>query len=287
MFCVGGLVVAWAIASLFATAFQCSLPKPYLFTSSPVGVGPSAAPHAQCFNQVVFWDAVGAVDIFTDVAIMILPVLVVRDLQLNLRKKINVVFAFSFRLIAVGMCVFRLITIPNMLNRGTDLTLNAWIPTIATLLEIFFSIFGTCVPHLRPFMESIQAGYLSGVMNEGESHAESRAYGRSQGDKYIMSNMRGQPRTEKSQTRSHIQSGKTSIDLPRHGQRNYDLEGRPGIGQALSTNDVVNRGMIEKPAQAHVRNDSAGSEGGRSGESTGSKAMIIKTTKEWSVSYQE
>lgn len=284
MFCIGGLVAAWAFAALWATAFQCSLPKPYLFTSSPIGVGPSAAPHAQCFNQVAFWDAVGAFDIFTDVAIMVLPILVVRDLQLNLQKKINVVFAFSFRLIAVGMCIFRLVTIPKMLKRGTDVTLNAWIPVIATMLEVFFSIFATCVPHLRPFMESIQAGYLSGVMNEGDTTAGSRpAYGRSMGDKYIMSNM-SVSKAEKSQMRSQVQSGKASIDLPRHGQRGHDLEGRPGIGQALSTNDVVHRGIVEKPQQAHVRNDSAGSDGN---ESTGSKAMIIKTTKEWSVSYQE
>lgn len=287
MFCVSGLVAAWAFASLWAAAFQCSLPKPYLFTSSPIGVGPSAAPHAKCFNQVAFWDAVGAFDILTDLAIMALPILVVRDLQLNFRKKINVVVAFSFRLIAVGMCIFRLVTIPAMLKRGTDVTMNAWIPTIATMLEVFFSIFAACVPHLRPFMESIQAGYLSGVTDDN-THAGSRAgYGRDTGDNYIMSKIGQQSRAEKNQMRSQVQSGKASIDLPRHGQRGGDLEGRPGIGQALSTNEVVGRGMVEKPQQAHVRNESVGSEGGRSGESTGSKAMIIKTTKEWSVSYQE
>lgn len=284
MFGVAALVAAWAIASLFAAAFQCSFPKPYLFTSSPVGVGPSAAPHAQCFNQVPFWDAVGAFDILTDLAIMLLPILVVRELQLNRRKKISVVFAFSFRLIAVGMCVFRLITIPQMLKRGTDVTLNAWIPMTATLLEVFFSIFATCVPHLRPFMESIQAGYLTGVTDE--THNGSGAgYGRS-GDNYIMSKM-GQSKAEKGQMRSHVQSGKTSMDHPRHGQRANELEGRQGIGQALSTNDVVARGTVEKPQQAHVRSESVGSDGGRSGGSTGSNAMIIKTTKEWSVSYQE
>jgi hypothetical protein len=215
---------------------------------------------------------------------MLLPILVVRELQLNRRKKISVVFAFSFRLIAVGMCIFRLITIPRMLKRGTDVTLNAWIPMIATLLEVFFTIFATCVPHLRPFMESIQAGYLSGVTDD--THAGSRAgYGRG-GDSYIMSKT-GQSKAEKRQMRSHVQSGKASIDFPRHGQRAHDLEGRAGIGQAVSTNDVISRGIIEKPQHAHVRNDSVGSDGGRSGGSTGSNAMIIKTTKEWSVSYQE
>jgi hypothetical protein len=162
MFGVAALIAAWAIASFLATAFQCSLPRPYLFTSSPVGFGASAAPHAQCFNQIPFWDFVGAFDIFTDLAIMALPILVIRDLQLIRRKKTSVVFAFSFRLLAVGMYIFRLITLPDMLRRGTDLTLHAWILTIATLLEIFFGIFATCVPHLRPFMESIQAGYSPG-----------------------------------------------------------------------------------------------------------------------------
>jgi hypothetical protein len=117
-------------------------------------------------------------------------------------------------------------------------------------------------------------------VTEGDTAGSRAGYG----DNYLMSKMgKSHAEKEKSQIRSHVHA---SMDLPRHGQRGMDLEGRPGLGQAVSTTDVIGRG-VEKPRQAHVRSESAGSDGGRSGESTGSKAMIIKTTKEWSVSYQE
>jgi len=273
MYVVGALVMLWGFVGIWASAFQCAVPHPYLYTTG------------KCFQQVAFWDAIGVIDIITDLAIMALPVIVVRNLQLPLKKKINVVFAFSFRVLAIGSTVFRLVELPKSLRRGTDVTLAGWLVTVATSLEVFFSIFATCVPHLRPFMESIQAGYLSGVINEGDT-PHSRAYA----DSYLMnkvgSRTAGGSKME-SHIRSQLTSGKRSIDLPKHGQKDLDVV-RPSIGQAMSTNDVVTtvRGG-NRDDDRHGRQESVGSEGGKSGGSTGSKAMIIKTTKEWSVSYQE
>ncbi|KAK5457210.1 hypothetical protein LTS15_004991 [Exophiala xenobiotica] len=270
---VGGIIIVWAFASVFASAFQCDLPHPYLITT------------AKCFSQTSFWDAFGVIDIITDVAIMAMPIFLVYNLQLVTKKKIAVCFAFSFRIGAVICTVWRLTEIHRFFDRGTDVTFHSWIPTIATILEIFFSVFSACVPHLRPFMDSIQAGYLSGVAQEDGRFG----YGN---DSYLMG------KTTQSKAVSAVRSQALrsevrgeSLDLPRQGTTSAD-----GIGQALTSSSRViihsgRGGKAQKdeldPRHEPNRSDSINSNGGRSDGSDGSKAMIIKTTKEWSISYQD
>jgi hypothetical protein len=274
MLAVGGVVLVWTIASIFASAFQCSLPHPYLITTS------------KCFSQVGFWEGVGVIDIATDLALMLLPVWLVFNLQLAARKKIAVCFAFSFRSFAIACTIWRLAQLHKFFDRGTDVTFNSWLPSIATSLEVFFSIFAACVPHLRPFMDSIQAGYLSGMIQEGDGRF---GYGN---DSYLMGKM-AQSKTAASQIRSQAMRSELrgeSLDLPRQGQTDDSAE-RQGIGRAISSNravmNKVSGGKQEKVSSDRNRSNSVGSDGALSHGSTGSKAMIIKTTKEWSISYQD
>ena len=242
-FAAGGFITIWTVASIFANAFQCSPPKTWAYTTG------------QCFDQTAFWTVFAIIDIITDVVIMGLPILLLYKLQLALSKKINVCFAFSFRILAVGCAIFRIIELPKLFHRHQDITLNSWLPTIATVLELFFSVFAACVPHLRPFMESIQAGFVSGI-EEGSSDGR-MAYGK---DSYLMGKMsrsKGGTNIMSSNVRSRADD-RGSFELPRQGQK---MDDRDSIGQAITTRD-------------HQRNRS--SDDNRSHDSTGSKAMIIK-----------
>ncbi|TVY53303.1 hypothetical protein LSUE1_G009708, partial [Lachnellula suecica] len=77
-----GFVVLWATGAGFAIAFQCSLPHPWAILS------------AQCLNRAILWDAIGALDILTDICIIILPAYLVWTLQMPLSKKLLVVVVF-------------------------------------------------------------------------------------------------------------------------------------------------------------------------------------------------
>lgn len=275
---VGGFIVAWAVASLISSAFQCSLPQSYLITANT------------CFNQVAFWDAFGAINIVTDIALMSLPIRLVYRLQLPIQKKLAVCLAFSFRTLTIACTIWRMTEMHSFFDRGTDVTFASWLPTIATILEIFFSILAACVPHLRPFMESIQAGYLSGVIQEGDGRFD---YGN---DSYLMGKMAHSKSMSgnRSQTLDSKVRGE-SLDLPRQGRpigQPKDSAAGQAIGRATSSNrTVVNKvfaGKHEKtPSLERHRSGSIGSDGERSHGSDGSNAMIIKTTKEWSISYQD
>lgn len=137
-------------------------------------------------------------------------------------------------------------------------------------------------------MESIQAGYLSGVMTEGDARF---GYGN---DSYLMGQT-GQSKVNSQVRSQHMQSEirGESLDLPSHGTNNVAAGGRDDIGRALTSNRIIHsvRGgpaaMKDSSRTGRNRSDSLGSDGALSHGSDGSKAMIIKTTKEWSISYQD
>jgi hypothetical protein len=111
-------------------------------------------------------------------------------------------------------------------------------------------------------------------------------------DSYLMGKM-AQSKTAASQIRSQAMRSELrgeSLDLPRQGQTDDSAE-RQGIGRAISSNravmNKVSGGKQEKVSSDRNRSNSVGSDGALSHGSTGSKAMIIKTTKEWSISYQD
>ena len=286
MLVVGGFIAAWTFGSVLASAFQCSMPHPYLITTTT------------CINQVDLWEAVGVIDVLTDLALMSLPVWLVYNLQIATSKKFAVCIAFSFRTVSIACAIWRMTELHRFFDRNRDITFNSWLPTMATLLEVFGCIFAACVPHLRPFIDSIQAGYLSGVIQEGDGRL---VYGN---DSYLMGKMaRSKSATVIVRTQELKSEIRSESPPPRPGgiathrqtrsRGSLDLQ---GIGRALSSNHVVagkKASTGDRAENNHKnsldrhRSENLGSAGGRSHESDGSKAMIIKTTKEWSVSYHD
>ena len=87
-FVVGGIVVAFSISSVMTSIFQCS-PVKYAFDKSGTGT---------CINLGKFWFANAGYNIGTDILIILLPILVIRTLQLPTRTKVALcaVFALGF-----------------------------------------------------------------------------------------------------------------------------------------------------------------------------------------------
>ena len=105
VYVLGAVTSAWIIASVFAISFQCGLPQPWAYLSgkcfSPVRCPSSVLEKMLIGGQLPFWIPVGAVDIVTDIAVIILPAWGVWDLQMGTDKKIIVIAAFSFRVLSV------------------------------------------------------------------------------------------------------------------------------------------------------------------------------------------
>lgn len=81
-----GLVALWAVAGVLALALQCDLPKPW-------SLGPSS-----CVDQYALHAGLGAVNILTDLLIVLLAFLMMRTTQVATTKKWAVVALFGLRI---------------------------------------------------------------------------------------------------------------------------------------------------------------------------------------------
>lgn len=84
------LLVLWTVAVVFAQAFQCHLPRPWDIQS---GV---------CDNLNALYLGLGVTNVVTDVALIILPVILVWGVQLPLKKRWEISGVFGVRIMYLG-----------------------------------------------------------------------------------------------------------------------------------------------------------------------------------------
>jgi hypothetical protein len=84
---LGGLIIAWVISGVLATIFQCPLPEPWLAVSS-----------GQCPSMESVYVFNGVMNILTDVALCVLPVAMMWDVQTSANKKLIVTGLFGTRI---------------------------------------------------------------------------------------------------------------------------------------------------------------------------------------------
>jgi hypothetical protein len=87
-----GISVAWTVAGVLGFAFQCSLPRPWVLgPNSPLGT-------QSCVDQYALQIGVGAVNILTDLAIVVLPFLMMQNVQVANTKRWMVSALFALRI---------------------------------------------------------------------------------------------------------------------------------------------------------------------------------------------
>ncbi|CAN9116102.1 unnamed protein product [Alternaria alternata] len=135
-----------------------------------------------CFGLAAFWQTVGVVNIVTDLALILFPVHVIMTLQMSTSKKITILTFFGARSLdivasAVQMAYLRGFTSPNP-------TKDLWKWTLFTQIIECITILTSCVPYLRPLLESVPSGLYGsdelrrrGTSSEhGYSHSKSFSY---------------------------------------------------------------------------------------------------------------
>lgn len=100
---VFALVIVWGVTSVFASAFQCNLPRPWDTTKGhcfdTVSESTRRRPNPLTLCQFTFWTAVGSIDIITDIMLITLPYWIVKGLQMRTKARLVVILAFACRLV--------------------------------------------------------------------------------------------------------------------------------------------------------------------------------------------
>ncbi|KAJ5939531.1 hypothetical protein N7466_002665 [Penicillium verhagenii] len=165
-----GVITAWSIASILAMAFRCALPTPWEWVPD------------QCINQSALFKASASFNIITDVALVVFPCILLRDVQLSRWKRFRIMILIASKLIvcaATGVeihYVLNLLASPDLMWASTNSTV--WDQVMMNL-----SIITTALPSLGRLVVELQPDIYAFTIHDDPADAH-------KSDKYNISTMR-------------------------------------------------------------------------------------------------
>ncbi|KAJ5722582.1 hypothetical protein N7488_000617 [Penicillium malachiteum] len=160
------LVAIWTIPVFFTLAFQCGAHNPWDTTDD------------HCINIFTFWVAISPIDILTELIICILPIYIVKPVQVVFGKKVTVVLAFIFRVLVIITTIVCLIFMHKRPS-SVDMTLYSFETTVTTQCVLCISLLMACIPCLKPFLDAFDSGMLNVALNKGTGGSHSNLYSNS------------------------------------------------------------------------------------------------------------
>ncbi|KAI9901072.1 hypothetical protein N3K66_002889 [Trichothecium roseum] len=171
------LVVAWSVASVGATVFQCV----------PIRAAwdRSAAEGATCIDSASFWVAYAVMNVLTDVLVLVLPIPPLVKLQMGWRSKVMLLIAFGFGIVVTVTSILRTTSVSNSVRNKADITWNFIDRGMWTLIEANLGIVAACLPALQKPLGAILpwlfATTKTTTSTTGTSRRSARRRGRDSG----------------------------------------------------------------------------------------------------------
>lgn len=97
-------------------------------------------------------------NIITDMALILLPIVIIYPLQMPLDKRVTIILLFTTRLVVIAATIAQLVYLQDWFT--PEFTENAFSYLICTEVVQFSSIATACLPYLQPFLESLQSGLM-------------------------------------------------------------------------------------------------------------------------------
>lgn len=168
--CVNAFIITSGLAFIIATIFQCT----------PVsGVWSKGYEKMTCINSKNFWISYAALNILTDVILLVMPIRQVSRLQISLLDKVGLSLVFCTGLFFTATTIARTTTLAASAN-NKDATWGPIPATVWSVIEPNVGIIAACLPTLRrPFSFLVRP-----FIRESQLPRESKEYdsrGRSSG----------------------------------------------------------------------------------------------------------
>ncbi|UZP38391.1 hypothetical protein NXS19_006207 [Fusarium pseudograminearum] len=151
---LGGVVIVWAISGIFTTAFTCPLPEPWL-----------ADNNIQCPAQGPIFVYNGIMVIVTDIALCLLPVAMMWEVQTSIRRKLIVISLFGVRLLVPIMTIPELTHAKYMFGGSDDVTWRAVSTMIWGQIALGLSVLTVCIPSLKGVIDSLLGSTAVAALN--------------------------------------------------------------------------------------------------------------------------
>ncbi|OAX82275.1 hypothetical protein ACJ72_03369 [Emergomyces africanus] len=143
-----GLILTgiWGFASLLALFFRCQLPNPW-------------TQELKCFQAYPTWLGIETSGIGMELLVAIVPVYIAWGLHVQLKSKLVLLFAFSFRLPVIILAALRIFYLQKQ-QKMDDPIFYGVDPSVCMEVELHYSLIAATIPCLKPFVKSFNTGYL-------------------------------------------------------------------------------------------------------------------------------
>ncbi|KAL8783596.1 MAG: hypothetical protein Q9213_004525 [Squamulea squamosa] len=223
---VGAFVLVWSLASIFAAAFQCRLPKPWKVTENG------------CIDRTGFWDSYGALNLVTEAALLALPLIVVWKIHTQPKKKTVIFLCFASRIVVLAAIIVQLVY-HNHAAHTSDITFKMWPVVLSAQTVQSLSIITACIPCLKPFLESLESGMLRS--DDLRRRGIGGVYG------YGSHNL-----THLSSSRSNNKKEKSPFASDSSGGRHYRLPNNISTVVSVNRNDDPKRDSDSQKSSARI-----------------------------------
>ncbi|KAJ0104026.1 hypothetical protein J7T55_009691 [Diaporthe amygdali] len=147
LFAIGGILEAFLICRPYAKNYYVNLP-------------------GTCGNVRTFYIWLSALNLFSDLVILFLPIPFLYKLQMPLKKRLGLISMFMVGVLTCVVTLYRQTTLGNM--DLTDITSSGLLAFLASTIEIAVAICIACLPFLRALWGSLSS-QRGGSSNNYES----------------------------------------------------------------------------------------------------------------------
>lgn len=222
-----------------------------------------------CSSQNVRWHVSTAFDVASEIGLLVLPVQLVWELQMPLRKKAMVLIAFYLRLPVIALTIVRELSTNRLADKDSDPSYGGAMVVIWMEIQLAYSLAANTLSALKAFTESFNSGFGQG-------------FTRGKGSQYDMSDMSkasyqssrtekrmGKPPSGSSTTAKKLQDGVQEVGAQDRGQKRHE------VVKLRPDHDGENTTRVSAEPGKFWRADNRSSSSDRSGD----EMVIVRETE--------
>ncbi|KAJ5248351.1 hypothetical protein N7497_008412 [Penicillium chrysogenum] len=167
------VVISLFIAVLFVDIFQCH-PVQYVYDTT--------IPGGKCINQGAFFVSTAALNLFTDIMVLAIPIIITARLQMPLRRKVAVCIILCLGGVATAIGVWRVIILAKgFLSHTPNPDATYGIGFCSSAIEVNVAVVTACGPSLK----AISSRFLPRLLDSSRGKS---TYGAGTGSRTLRSN---------------------------------------------------------------------------------------------------
>ncbi|KAL4817712.1 hypothetical protein BDW67DRAFT_158928 [Aspergillus spinulosporus] len=142
------VIAGWTIFALFSISFQCQLPETWNYTPE------------RCAGKGALFYPIAVFNILTEIVLVILPFIMMQNVQMASQKKAKILSSFSSRLCVVGLAFAHLALLPSFVH-SDDIPWDTTLWHVIGQAMMLTSVIIACVPTLYHIFAGLHSGLIT------------------------------------------------------------------------------------------------------------------------------